>query len=396
MLTSAPIRNKKIAFIRPAAYPLPNQVLPGILGEAFPEYELDILDVKAIFKAQPLTFASNILATIFEYGLKLISGHITLREAFYATCYLNTKIGQLVRKRVTPEEYAFTFQIQSLFDASTGQVPHFVYTDHTHLARLNYPGFDQRKLHSKKWIEMEHGIYKHAAFNFTRSSNISQSIIDQYHIPADKVIVAGVGSNLDTHHIHLDNDDYHNKNILFVGIDWDRKGGPDLLSAFQKVLEKHPDARLTIVGPSMETHLTNCEIVGKVPVDEMGEYFRKASIFCLPTKMEPFGVAFIDALYYKLPIVATNIGAIPDFVKPGENGYLVESGDVEGLAKHLDILLSDPLKCRTFGQKGYELAIANYSWERVAEKMSCAIRKVILSDQQDKTKLSEAHHNAPK
>jgi glycosyltransferase involved in cell wall biosynthesis len=378
MLTSAPGKNKRIAFIRPAAYPLPNQVLPGILGKAFPEYELDIMDVKAIFKAQPITFALNMLATIFEYGIKLASGHITLREAFYATYYLNTKINQLVRKRITSEEYAFTFQIQSLFDASTGRVPHFVYTDHTHLARLNYPGFDQRKLHSKKWIEMEHGIYEHAALNFTRSNNISRSIIEQYHIPAEKVIVAGVGSNLDTRNIRLDNNDYHNKNILFVGIDWDRKGGPDLLSAFQKVMEKHPDARLTIVGSSPKTHLPNCEIVGKVPVDEMEKYFRKASIFCLPTKMEPFGVAFIDALYYKLPIVATNIGAIPDFVKPGENGYLVESGDVDGLARHLDTLLSDPLKCRTFGQKGYELAIANYSWDGVANRMSCAIRKVIL------------------
>ena len=371
------MKNKKIAFIRPAAYPLPNKILPGVLGKVFPEYYIDVIDMKAILKAQPMIFAINMLAMTFEYGTKLAAKLMTRGEAFNTTSYLNTKIGELVREHIKSGEYIFTFQIQSLFDASTDLVPHFVYTDHTHLARLNYPGFDKHKLRSKKWIKMERGIYEHAALTFTRSSNISKSLVEQYNISPGKVVVTGVGSNLDTRDIHLDNDDYHNKNILFVGIDWERKGGPDLINAFQKVVNKHPDARLTIVGCSPELHSLNCETTGKVPDGEMGQYFRKASIFCLPTKMEPFGVAFIDALYYKLPIVATNIGAIPDFVKPGENGYLVEPGDVEGLVRYLDILLSDPLKCRTFGERGYDLAIANYSWDGVAEKMSCAIRKNI-------------------
>jgi hypothetical protein len=394
MLTTPPAKNKKIAFIRPAAYPLPNQVLPGVFEKAFPEYDIDIIDVKAIFKAQPATFLENMLATIFEYGGKLALKHITLREAFFTNRYLYTKISNLIKERVTAGEYAFTFQVQSLFDASTDQVPHFVYTDHTHLARLTYPNFDQRELRSQSWIDMERGIYEHAAITFTRSSNISKSIIEQYHIPANKVIVAGVGSNLDTHDIHLDNDDYGNKNILFVGIDWERKGGPDLFEAFQLVLKKHPDASLTIVGCNPEHNLPNCEVVGKIPVDEVGKYFCRASIFCLPTKLEPFGVAFIDALYYKLPIVATNIGAIPDFVKPGENGYLIEPGDVESLAQYLDTLLSNPGRCKRFGQQGYALATANYSWDKVAEKMSNAIRKIIHPPKQDKPEFTYQHVSA--
>ena len=94
--------------------------------------------------------------------------------------------------------------------------------------------------------------------------------------------------------------------------------------------------------------------------------------------MEPFGIAFIEALYYKLPIVATKIGAIPDFVKPGENGYLVETGDVEGLARYLDIHLSDPGKCKAFGDYGFAFVNANYSWNKVAEKMSAAIKANLL------------------
>jgi glycosyltransferase involved in cell wall biosynthesis len=387
MLVIEPRRKKKIAFIRPAAIPLPNQVLPGILQKTFPEFDLDIIDVKEILKSHPALFAANTFAAITEYGAKLALRHITPREAFFANRSLYTKINKLVKEHVTTHEYAFTFQMQSLFDASTGLIPHFVYTDHTHLARLTYPNFDQHELRSQAWIDMEHGIYEHATINFTWSSNISKSIIEQYHIPANKVVFAGVGSNIDTQNLSLDNDNYHNKNILFVGIDWKRKGGPDLLNAFQEVLKKHPDAHLTIVGSVPEHNISNCETIGKISIDKVGKYFSKASIFCLPTTMEPFGVAFIEALYHKLPIVATNIGAIPDFVKSGENGYLVEPGDVQALAQSLDSLLCDPIMCKAFGQKGYARAIANYSWDKVAEKMSNAIRKTLNPQEQSNTEL---------
>jgi len=381
------MEKKKIAFIRPAAYPLPNRVLPDVLGRAFPEYSIEIIDLKNIMQGQPLLLLQNALAMIFEYGPRLASGRISLREAFYTTKYIYTKFGRMLKKRIKAESYAFSFQIQSLFDASTGFVPHFVYTDHTHLARLTYPDFDPRNLRSKRWIEMEQGIYQHATLNFTRSNNITKSLIEQYHIPAEKIIFAGIGSNLDTQKVQQNNADYGNKNILFVGIDWERKGGPDLLCAFQIVLEKHPDANLTIVGCSPEITIPNCTALGKIRADEMGAYFQRASIFCLPTRMEPFGVAFIDALYYKLPIVATNIGAIPDFVKDGKNGYLVNPGDIEGLARHLDILLSDPHQCKSFGEHGYALANANYSWDGVSEKLAGAIRKKLTESQKSSAEL---------
>jgi glycosyltransferase involved in cell wall biosynthesis len=372
------VGKKKIAFIRPAKYPLPNKVLPDMLGKAFPEYRIEIFDIRDTVHQHPWILLRNGLAMIFEYGPKMARGKIPPREAFYTTKYIYTKIEKLLRERINAEQYVFSFQIQSLFNASTGVVPHFVYTDHTHLARLTYPDFDPQKLRSKRWIEMERSIYRQASLIFTRSSNITKSLIDQYQVPAEKIILAGAGSNLNIQGFQPNHDRQKSKNILFVGIDWERKGGPDLLRAFNIIVKKHPDAHLTIVGCSPDIHLPNCTTAGKVSVEKMGTYFKDAAIFCLPTKMEPFGVAFIEALYNKLPIVATNIGAIPDFVKDGENGYLVDPGDVDELARHLDILLSDPALCTEFGQKGYKLATANYSWEMVSEKISAAIRSILM------------------
>jgi glycosyltransferase involved in cell wall biosynthesis len=71
------------------------------------------------------------------------------------------------------------------------------------------------------------------------------------------------------------------KNILFVGVEWQRKGGPILLKVFEQVLARYPDASLTIVGCNPKNiNLPNCNIIGKVSVDQVIEYYNSANVFC--------------------------------------------------------------------------------------------------------------------
>ena len=193
-------------------------------------------------------------------------------------------------------------------------IPHFLYTDHTHLANIFYPLFKHENLLSDAWIACEKSIYRNASLNFTMSTNIRQSIIDQYDCSPDKVVNVYCGSNVSIVDKELPDSRYSDQNILFVGVDWERKGGPVLAEAFKRVLVQFPNAKLTIVGCNPELDLPNCSVIGRVPLADVGQYFQQASIFCLPTRLEPFGIVFLEAMSYKLPIIATNIGAIPDFV----------------------------------------------------------------------------------
>ena len=70
------------------------------------------------------------------------------------------------------------------------------YTDHTHLANLTYPGFDRKHLLSERWIECEKEIYQHATVNFTMSSNISASMIEDYNCDRERVACVYCGSNV--------------------------------------------------------------------------------------------------------------------------------------------------------------------------------------------------------
>jgi glycosyltransferase involved in cell wall biosynthesis len=258
--------------------------------------------------------------------------------------------------------------MQSLFDASVPGVPHFVYTDHTHLENRHYATNGDHNLYSSRWIALEREIYRNAAATFVRSSNVQRSVVEEYGIPGDKVNLVYAGSNAKVGSVKNVNIDYTQPEILFVGLDWKRKGGPDLVEAFKRVHQKCPKARLTIVGAAPELHIPNCEVVGKVSPGELDQFYQRASVFCLPTYLEPFGIAFIEAMTARLPIVATRVGAIPDFVEDGKNGWLVEPGDIQSLAEALLNLLQNPQLCRTFGENSFQLTQNRYSWKAVGEK----------------------------
>ncbi|MDA0244747.1 MAG: glycosyltransferase family 4 protein [Chloroflexi bacterium] len=369
----------KIAFFRKGAIPIANERVAEYLQQKFPEYELDVIDLTLLFEREMRpTFYFNSLQTFFSFAGDLLTQRKKAKEAFWRTRYLFQQIKKLAAERLNPAEYAFSFQMQSLFDASVPGIPHFIYTDHTNLANLSYPAFDPHDLYPPWCIELEHDIYRNAAMVFTRSHNITQSVVAEYRIAAEKVACVYAGSNAPLDNtIQLDNDDYTNQNILFVGIDWERKGGPELVAAFEHLHQRYPHAQLTIVGASPTLHLPNCQVVGRVPIHQVSEYYRKASIFCLPTKLEPFGIAFVEALAHKLPIVGTNIGAIPDFVQDGTNGYLVEPYNVPQLVEALDKLLGDVDRCRGFGEEGNRQAMRRYNWEAVIERMEGHIRPLL-------------------
>jgi len=360
---------KRIAFIRPNKWPLANTKVQEEVKNQFPDYEFDVIDIKPLLKRHPAILVINGLWTLLLYGFDILTGNKRFLEAFWYTPYIFRSVKRLLAQRLSKSEYLFTFQMQSLFDCGLPKVPHFVYTDHTYLANLNYRDFNPNKLVSRRWIELERQIYDNATISFVRSSNIQQSLIEQYHYPDERVICVYAGSNVNVDDRRIQQKSYLGKNILYVGIDWNRKGGPELVAAFQKILAQHPDASLTIVGANPKVEIPNCTVLGRIPPEEVAQYYEKATIFCLPTHLEPFGIAFLEAMQARLPVIGTRIGAIPDFVHDGWNGFLIEPGDEQGLTEALIKLLDNPDQCREFGERGFALAQERYSWEAVGRRL---------------------------
>jgi len=367
----------KIAFLRPKPWPLANVKVAEALSEKFADCDLHVIDLQSLIKNHIGIIAINTLVISWLYGWEMLSKNKKIREAFWRTPYMYNAIKRLLAKKLADTDYLFTFQMQSLFDGSQPGIPHFVYTDHTHLANLYYADFDRRKLYNQTWINLEKKIYENANITFVRSTHIRQSLIEQYGYPQENIWCVYAGSNIEIETSYTAKKKYDEQNILFVGIDWKRKGGPDLIEAFKIVQENYPNATLTIVGASPQINEPNCEIVGKVPPQKLKKYYEMATLFCMPTYVEPFGIVFLEAMQAQLPIVGTNVGAVPDFLKNGWNGWLVEPGDVQGLADAIMKLLNNPDLCRQFGERNITLAQERYSWEAVGQKFRTHILEVL-------------------
>jgi len=374
----------RIALVSTYAH-LSRNSMERMLKAGFPEYEVDNFSVAEIVKRNWFWIPQNLWYVAKECGLEVLRGQTGPRHAFFRTTHAFGRLRVAMQQLIRPERHLFSFQMQSLYNTSVPGVPYFVYTDHTHLSNLNYPDFDRQELRSQEWIELERSIYECATVVFTRSTDVQADLIKYYGIAAEKIECVYAGSNVDVKNAgEPNNNGYSNKRILFVGVDWLRKGGAELAAAFRTVLESHPDAHLTIAGSDTALDVPNCTVLGQVSASELSRYYTEASIFCLPTKREPFGIAFVEAMMHRLPIVGTRVGAVPDMVEDGVNGFLVEPGHSDTLAQALCTLLDSPDKCRQFGQRSYEKAVARYTWAGTGQRIRTRILKELGTAEQQR------------
>jgi len=373
---------RKIAFLSlSASPPAPpaNARVAETLTACFPEFEVDSIFLVDHLKRRPIVLFLGLLHALRYYAWDVLRARKKLRHCFFRTPYIFREMRRIAAERVPAEGYHFSFQMQSIFDASVVGLKHFIYSDHTHLENKQYPDFGEHGLYNEAWIDCEREIYRNASVIFCRSSNIAHSLVADYGCDPSEVSCVYAGSNVETPELDPSSDEREAKRILFVGIDWERKGGPTLLTAFSQVLEAHPDASLSIVGCSPDTQdLPHCKAFGRVPLTSVRAHFAKASVFCLPTRLEPFGIVFVEAMASGLPIVATTVGAVPDMVLDGENGYLVPPNDPDALAERLIDVLNSPATARRLGVRGQELARSTYNWTAVGRRFRTEIDRVLL------------------
>jgi glycosyltransferase involved in cell wall biosynthesis len=286
-----------------------------------------------------------------------------IKDSLTKSVYFWDLTNKLIKNAAKSKDYLFTFQTQSNFDGKIRPSPHYVYTDHTHLVNLEYPGFLKKNLNTKSWQGKEKDFYSKSQGIFTMSNHVKNSLLNQYQIDPKKVKCVFAGANITQKDINYPLSRYQGKKILFVGVDWERKGGPELIESFKLVLKVHPDAQLDIVGCNPDINVPNVKIWGKMPIQEVKKFYESASIFCMPSKREPFGIVYLEAMAYKLPIVALKIGALPDFVEEGKTGFLVNYKEIKNMADRLIHLLDQPTIAKEMGEIAYKKVKEQYSWE---------------------------------
>ena len=176
--------------------------------------------------------------------------------------------------------------------------------------------------------------------------------------------------------------------VLFFGRIWAYKGLEVLIEAEPLITREVPDARIVIAGrgDSLDQYQQTMVNPGHfelhnhyIPNEMVAELFQSASIVVLPyLEASQSGVIPIAYAFGK-PVVATNVGGIPDVVDHGQTGYLVPPNDPASLAKAVIALLTDRRARLEMGQKAQEKARRDLSWTSIAEQTIHVYEKAMTS-----------------
>lgn len=183
--------------------------------------------------------------------------------------------------------------------------------------------------------------------------------------------------------------------ILHVGRLAARKGVKEVLLAFRKVLDNYPKVKLLIVGAGpLKTKLgkltrklkleNDVIFIGTVPFGDLVKFYASCDFFVMHSYWEGFGMTPQEALASGLPVVSSKAGGIPEFVIDNETGFLVEVGDVEGMADRVLKILNNPELCKKMSENARKLMVDEYDWGDMVDKYLKLYEQVLEDPKNEK------------
>lgn len=211
------------------------------------------------------------------------------------------------------------------------------------------------------------------------SSTTKKSLVDDYGIPPEKIIVIPVGIDLDEFK-PLNDIKKIPSSILYVGRLDKRKGVQYLIRAMKHIVKDFPTAKLYIIGNgnlrnSLEElarrEKVNNHVVflGKVPTNDLIEWYNKAEVFVLPSLFEGFGIVALEAMACGTPVIGTKVPGIVDIIEHEKTGLLVSPKNEKELGENLKQMLSTPKMRRRFVHKSKKRLEKKFEWKVIAEKV---------------------------
>lgn len=225
-------------------------------------------------------------------------------------------------------------------------------------------------------IAIEGEVFRAAAHIVTWSDWARGSVIAEHGIAEDKVTTILPGARLEALAPPLFAA-HHRLRILFVGGDFKRKGGWDLLEVFSQRFADSAELHLVTRDP-VESSVPNVFIHRGVSAysPQWHEQFRSADVFVMPTYSDCMPLVFQEAAAYGLALLGTSVGAIPEMVLAGENGYIIEPGDRLALAECLRAVIDNRDELMRMRKRSRELALERFDAAKNFRRLANLFRQI--------------------
>jgi glycosyltransferase involved in cell wall biosynthesis len=229
----------------------------------------------------------------------------------------------------------------------------------------------------ERYVARQRRVYESAVACCGATHWVADSIISDYGIPPERVFTVGFGPNHEP--AEPAPRDWSSPRYLFVGKRWIHKNGPVVLEAFAQVRERHPDARLDIVGdhprldePGVVGH-GMLSLLDPEEQERLATLYRSATVFVMPSLHEAAGIVYIEAGGAGIPSIGTTNGGTATMIGPG--GIVVDPLQPEEIFEAM-LKLADPETAQRMGELAYRHS-APFTWRKVAERL---IRAMAIPD----------------
>jgi alpha-maltose-1-phosphate synthase len=232
-------------------------------------------------------------------------------------------------------------------------------------------------------IFLEKRVYDAAAHIVSWSNFARKSVIEDFKIDAEKVTT--IPSGVDVSRILPANSSFMKGEnslykILFVGGDFQRKGGADLLdvflAAFKDIAELHIVTKASVTCEHANVYIYQ-DVEAYTP--KWLELYHQADVYVMPTYADAFATVFLEAMAAGLPVITTTLPQITEVVIDGETGFLVKPGDRPALVQKIRHLIDNPALGIEMGAKGRKIVERKFDSNKNFQALESIFREVAFS-----------------
>ena len=228
------------------------------------------------------------------------------------------------------------------------------------------------------------------------SGAMKGEVCGHFNIPHEKVQVIPNAIDLSKYHGDFDRRALrarygvqpHEKLILCIGRLVPQKGVEYLIQAAPLVSQRYPESKFIIVGDGWyRDHLEwaanstgrrwRITFTGFIPDSDLVSLTRAADVMVVPSIYEPFGIVALEGMAAGVPVVASQVGGLTEFIEHDKTGVLTYPRKPDSIAWGINHVLSNPDHARWMIQNARETVQRVYSWEAVAKKTSKVFEEVI-------------------
>lgn len=247
----------------------------------------------------------------------------------------------------------------------------------------SHPDFDPTALTSRLRQFFIGRVYRRAFHLLPLCEGVRQSLIQDYGVPTERISVCPPAVDLQRFTCTDRSDRASGRrplHVLFVGADFVRKGGEEMLAVAAR--PEFRDVRFHLVSRSFRGQPTpNVEVHEglRANTEPMVRLFREADVFALPTHQDAHSVATIEAMAMGLPVISTPVGGIRDIVDEGRTGFLVPPGDVDALADRIRRYRDDPAMRLRMGAAARARVEERFDLRRIGDQVVDVLKRAAAS-----------------